>query len=217
VTEQPRRTPRTRRATGSYPAADAKRAAIIEAATRLFAEHGFHDTTVAAVAKTAGTSQTGLLHHFKDKDTLLLAVLRAHDRASAKRFDETRLGVRTLLDGILAVLTEEIAAPGLTRLFVTTAAEATAPGHPAHGYFQERYRLMEEHNAEAVQSSIDSGELRPDVNARALGRALVAIGDGFKQQWLLAPEFDVLDHTRRHFGDLLRGISADGRGLPDLP
>ena len=205
--------PRIRRRTGSYQAADARRAAIVEAATRLFTEHGFHETSIARVAAEAGTSQTGLLHHFNGKDTLLLAVLRSKDVSWAAQFSDVNQGLRVLLGHILEVIDEEAAAAGLTRLFVTTAAAAATPGHPAAEYFDQRYRTMRENNAAAIRASIADGAIRADIDPVGLGRALVAVTDGLKMQWLLAPDFDLPGQCRSHFDDLLRGISVDGSGL----
>ena len=205
--------PRTRRRTGSYHAADGRRAAIVEAATRLFSEHGFHETSVARVAAEAGTSQTGLLHHFNGKDALLLAVLRCKDVSWAARFSDANLGLRVLLGHVLEVVEEEAADPGLMRLFLTTAAAAATPGHPAAEYFDQRYRNMRENNAAAVRASVATGAVRADIDPDDLGRAVVAVADGLKMQWLLAPDFDLPSRCRSHFDDLLRGVSADGSGL----
>jgi AcrR family transcriptional regulator len=206
-------TRRRRRATGSYAAADARRAAVVEAASRLFAEQGYHQTSLAQVATAAGVSQTGLLHHFKGKDVLLLAVLEFHDRARASRFDPPTHGLRRLLEHMLDVLREEMHSPGLTRLFTTTASEATDPTHPAHDYFRRRFELMRMNNARAVQASIEAGLVRADIHPEALGRALVAVANGLTTQWLIDPSFDLVEHVRGHFEVLMRGVVTDGGGL----
>ncbi|MEQ6028231.1 TetR/AcrR family transcriptional regulator [Streptomyces salinarius] len=204
---------RRRRTTGSYAAADARRATVVEAASRLFAEQGYHQTSLAQVARAAGVSQTGLLHHFKGKDVLLLAVLEFHDRSQASRFDPPASGLRRLLEHMLEVLREEVNSPGLTRLFATTAGEATDPTHPAHDYFRRRFGLMRENNARAVRASIEAGLVRSDVAPEALGRALVAVADGLTAQWLIDPSFDVVEHVRDHFEVMMRGVVTDGGGL----
>jgi len=49
--------------------------AILQAATRLFAECGFEGTTIAAVAKVAGISKQNLLYYFPTKPSLYERVL----------------------------------------------------------------------------------------------------------------------------------------------
>ena len=54
----------------------AKRNAIIDAATRLFAERGYHASPVAEIARRAGVSEGAIFRHFKTKQDLLLEIMR---------------------------------------------------------------------------------------------------------------------------------------------
>jgi AcrR family transcriptional regulator len=56
---------------------DERRAAIVEAATKVFAENGFHGTTTRELAKAAGVSEALLYKHFPSKDSLFSAMLAA--------------------------------------------------------------------------------------------------------------------------------------------
>lgn len=51
-------------------------AAVVRAATRLFAERGFAATTMADIAAEVGLARTSLYRYFPDKDHILLAWLR---------------------------------------------------------------------------------------------------------------------------------------------
>ncbi len=57
------------------------RAALLRAAGRVFAEHGYHQSTLEAVAAGAGVSKGALYHHFPSKEQLFLALLE--DRLGA--------------------------------------------------------------------------------------------------------------------------------------
>jgi AcrR family transcriptional regulator len=57
------------------------RAALLRAAGRVFAEHGFHRATLEAVAAGAGVSKGALFHYFPSKERLFLALLE--DRLGA--------------------------------------------------------------------------------------------------------------------------------------
>jgi AcrR family transcriptional regulator len=48
---------------------------VIEVATRLFAEHGYDDTSIEAVQAGSGVSRGSLYHHFPGKEALFSAVL----------------------------------------------------------------------------------------------------------------------------------------------
>src|ERR1700755_1778137 len=56
-----------------------RRARILEVAQRLLARNGWRGTTLGQIAKEAGVSPAGLLHHFESKEQLLHAVLDARD------------------------------------------------------------------------------------------------------------------------------------------
>jgi TetR/AcrR family transcriptional regulator len=53
------------------------RASVLQAATRLFAAHGFDGTAIQDVADAVGVSKPAVLHHFASKEQLRLAVLAA--------------------------------------------------------------------------------------------------------------------------------------------
>jgi AcrR family transcriptional regulator len=55
-----------------------RRAVIVEAAGRLFAEHGFDGTRLNDVAAAAGITKPILYRHFQDKTALYLGVLQRH-------------------------------------------------------------------------------------------------------------------------------------------
>ncbi|KZX55927.1 hypothetical protein A3709_05915 [Halioglobus sp. HI00S01] len=52
-----------------------READILAAATRLFAEQGFHGTSTRKIAAAAGVSEGTLFHYFRTKNILLLAIL----------------------------------------------------------------------------------------------------------------------------------------------
>ena len=54
-----------------------KRAAILEAAKRLFPLSGFEGTSMDAIAAEAGVSKLTVYSHFTDKETLFFAAIRA--------------------------------------------------------------------------------------------------------------------------------------------
>lgn len=57
--------------------AQEKRAAVIDAATRLFAERGFNAVSMAALAEAAGVSTATLYRHFEDKESVFAEVIDA--------------------------------------------------------------------------------------------------------------------------------------------
>ncbi len=55
--------------------AAARRAQILDAATKVFAEKGFHNATIKDVAKAAGIADGTIYNYFENKTALLLGIL----------------------------------------------------------------------------------------------------------------------------------------------
>ena len=54
-----------------------RREQLIEVATKLFARNGYEATTTAAIALAAGVTEPILYRHFKSKQELFVAIVRA--------------------------------------------------------------------------------------------------------------------------------------------
>jgi AcrR family transcriptional regulator len=74
-TGTPRRTTRGR--AGRPRSAAGTRAALLEAGTELFAEHGFDGVSVSAIALRAGANKAMISYHFGGKRDLYVAILAA--------------------------------------------------------------------------------------------------------------------------------------------
>ena len=62
-----------------------RRAAIIEAAIKLFSERGFRGTTTRALAEAVGVSEPVLYEHFKSKRGLFEAIIEVKSREGVAR------------------------------------------------------------------------------------------------------------------------------------
>lgn len=94
-----------RRVNRGPKAAAENRAAIIEAAREVFAEHGF-DVPMSLIARTAGVGQGSLYRHFPSRDSVVLAVFEdniATVEDLAQRPEST-------LDDVLDELVEQVTA-----------------------------------------------------------------------------------------------------------
>jgi TetR/AcrR family transcriptional regulator, mexJK operon transcriptional repressor len=60
---------------GRLGASERKRAAIVQAALRLFLRDGFERTSVDAIAEEAGVSKRTIYNHYGDKENLFLSVI----------------------------------------------------------------------------------------------------------------------------------------------
>ncbi len=178
---------------------------IIRSATEAFAQKGFRGAKMADIAKAAGLTEPGLLHHFPSKTHLLMEVLRERDRIDSERMRATlQKNGNRLLEANIELVEHNQTVPGLVQLFNLLVAESVSPDHPAHEFFIERYQREREHMAHAIVRAQQAGEVRSDISAETLVILIFAIMDGLQVQWLLEPERIGMADLFRVMMDLLR-------------
>lgn len=175
---------------GPYAKTEARRAEILRTALEAFSVRGFQGSSLREIAEAVGLSQAGVLHHFSSKEALLAAVLAEKDAVTVSHFEGVSgVGVLEALRGVVA---ENLAQPGLIRLFTTLSAEAINGDHPAHEYFQLRYAGARELLAGALRQGQADGDVEAGVDVDMAAALLLAIMDGLQMQWLLNEDFDML-------------------------
>jgi AcrR family transcriptional regulator len=70
--------------------ATARRAQLLDAATRVFAEKGFHGATVRDIARVAGLADGTLYIYFKSKNELMLGILDRLNQSEERDLDLER-------------------------------------------------------------------------------------------------------------------------------
>ncbi|GAA4956084.1 hypothetical protein GCM10023205_17680 [Yinghuangia aomiensis] len=166
-----------------YATGHERRRQVIDTATTLFGTRGFHGISLRDIAKAVGISHSTLLHHFENKDELLRAVLTHHDylmitvgSAPDTADEHARLGA--------VVETARRAAddtPGLMELFSTVSAEAVAPGHPAHAYFEKHFAMSRRFLARSFEHLAADGELSAERDPAEEGLWLLAVCEGLQR------------------------------------
>ena len=186
-----------------YAKGRARRDAIIRTASAHFAERGFLSATILDLAAACGISRAGLLHHFPDKEALLEAVLEARDDEDRARFAPYTRGAGAIgvLRGMVDLADHNRLVPGLIELFVRLSAEASAPDHPAHAYFVQRYDRIRSGTARALRGAVRAGQLRADLDAEDAALRLTALMDGLQAQWLFDRTIDMAAEVRRALGE----------------
>ncbi len=167
--------------------------AILAAAEHVFAEAGYRGSSLAVIAERAGVTQSGLLHHFKTKEELLLAVLDQHETSDdALLLRTVSRGGPSVLDGLAALVAEYAANRVAVRLFTVLVAESTAVEHPGHEYMRRRYEKLRDRLVGALATGIERGEVRADAPLEALASSLIGLIDGLQLQWIYDRDFDMV-------------------------
>jgi AcrR family transcriptional regulator len=191
---------RARKPRGEYAKTGAKRIAILDAALEVFAESGYRSGSLRDVAVRVGMSEAGLLHHFPNKSTLLAGVLdRRDEHARAMVTFDGPDGALTLR-GLVELAAYNASVPGVVELYCVLSAEATAPDHPAHDYFINRYEYTRSNIATAFEQLAADGRLADGVSPHRAAIATVAMMDGLQVQWLLDRAIvDMADELKSFF------------------
>ena len=183
------------------------KAAILAAARELFGQRGYRGTSLAAIAEAAGLSQPGLLHHFRSKNAVLLAVLASRDCAdssiSSPGPDGPGIG---MIDGLAALVAHNESDRPVVALFSMLLGEAVAADHPAHEYFVRRYDEVRACFTQNLRDAQKEHALAPGVDPEALANVLIAVLDGLQFQWLLDESVDM----RASYAALREMIRAAG-------
>lgn len=67
-----------------------KKKTVVAAATRLFAEKGFKETSIAEIARSSRVAEGTVFYHFKNKEDLLLFILKTIKEDILREFEEYR-------------------------------------------------------------------------------------------------------------------------------
>jgi AcrR family transcriptional regulator len=174
--------PKRRRA----PKGEMRRTALLDAATEVFARDGYSNASMRDVADLAGITTVGLLHHFPNKIALLQALLDRREQRVVARFGE--LQTEPTLEGFLRFLrmsmgfSVEDAQECQAALMINV--ESLSDKHPAFSRHQGSFESVHQHAQAHLSSLQKNGEIREEVDVKALAQELFALMDGLQIQWL---------------------------------
>jgi AcrR family transcriptional regulator len=148
-----------------------RRQRILAVAERLLARNGWRNTSLAQIAKEAGVTPAGLLHHFESKEQLLNAVMDARDADDAIHADYTS---GDLIDELGRVPARFDRAPELVGTFTVLLVENIAPDAPLHDRLHKRYRDAVDIIVDIITRGQSDGKYRPDFDAASKAVEILA-------------------------------------------
>jgi AcrR family transcriptional regulator len=170
---------RTRATPRRQRAPQVRRADLLDAAERCFAERGYHETTVDAIAERAGVSKGAFYWHFDSKRDVFTALIDRVVGEVQPRWAEFGAAptAALALGDLLA------AAPGLTESSLPLTDASLEYLIQARRDPELSQRLVRQLRAgrqvivEQIRRGIEAGEFR-DVDPEAYATAIVAAGKG---------------------------------------
>ncbi|MDY6999072.1 MAG: helix-turn-helix domain-containing protein [Actinomycetota bacterium] len=182
-----------------------RRQRILGVAERLLARNGWRNTSLAQIAKEAGVTPAGLLHHFESKEQLLNAVLDARDADDAIHADY-RSG--DLITEISRVPERFQRAPELAGTFTVLLAENIAPDAPLHDRLHKRYRDAADIITAIIERGQRTGDYRNDFDAANKAVEILAFINGMETLWLLDPSIPLTEVFKAYADSLARELEG---------
>ena len=158
-----------------------RRDQLIAVATKLFARYGYDATTTAAIADAAGVTEPILYRHFKSKQDLFVAIVRATSQQTLAEWEE-RIAVTT--DPVKRIRAVAQAVPEhIKRLadayHVLHGALSTSQDKKVHAVLREHYQQIEAFFRRVVIEGQKAGVFRADLDARSAAWQMILSGIGY--------------------------------------
>lgn len=185
-----------------------KRARILDAAVKIFADRGFHSATVAEIAREAGVADGTIYLYFKSKDDVLL---RLFEEKMAAILAEAR-----------TALSAETSAPARLRRFIqlhfslvernpelasVLIVELRQSAQFIKGRGRDTLAAYVDLIADVVRSGQESKELSESISPSTVKRAIFGALDELALGWLLSGRRTSLKKTSAEVADwLVRGL-----------
>ncbi|MFD0689521.1 TetR/AcrR family transcriptional regulator [Actinomadura fibrosa] len=187
-----------------------RRQRILTAAQRLLARNGSRGTTLGQIAREAGVTTAGLLHHFSSKERLLHAVLDARDAYDTAKFDP----FGDVFAQLLWSAVRYTEAPDLVGMFVVLQTESIDPEAPLHERFLERQRLTLKLVADGIRRGQRAGRYRADVDPAVKAVEILAFLNGIESSWLLDPSIPLERVFQEYVASLARQLAVPASDAP---
>ncbi|MEJ3658101.1 TetR/AcrR family transcriptional regulator [Actinomycetes bacterium KLBMP 9759] len=189
------------------------RARLIEAATEVFAERGFHGTSIEDICQHAGYTRGAFYSNFASKDELLLALFDVNSERVLER-----LRAIELPDGDTDVFAAAVAAAATppsddrTWFLITTEFTLYAVRNPeAAAALNERDARLRTSLAELIGDLYARAGTAPVVDLEDLARFVVAVVEGSRTQSHLEPDVLPPGKLERQFLPAVLGALAAPR------
>jgi TetR/AcrR family acrAB operon transcriptional repressor len=190
---------------------------LLDAAQACFLAHGYTETNLEDVAKTAGTTRGAIQWHFGSKAELFNALVQERSERAVKKMQPaagSRLGpleaLRRLMVGWISLPEEDEDFCAMLKLGVLGREMGMEHGEGT----KEKSRCLLASLGSftwLIRKGIAAEEIRADVQPAVAGRAALGVIYGMYDLWLSDPTAFSLKSTAEETVDIfLRGIACEG-------
>ena len=199
------------------------RARILDAAERLFQQHGVSRTSLQSIAQAAGVTRGAVYWHFADKADLFNAMLTRVTlpmQETVNHGAEARAGdsLEHIRDSLLEALHKTVDDPQVRRVFeiATHKVEYVDDLTAVRDLHLNLRNKGVAHFERAFRDAMRRGRFPAGTPTHAAALGLHALIDGLIQNWMLDPEaFDLVKVGRQVLDAFLRGLARSRSGEPE--
>jgi TetR/AcrR family fatty acid metabolism transcriptional regulator len=186
-----------------------KRTAILDAAVVEIARHGYHQTTVAMIARRAGVADGTIYLYFQNKEEILLKLF---ERAMGRFISEGRVQVdqgASAVDKLRRIVELHLTLVGQDRdLAIITQVELRHSTHFMDTLSRNQVGEYLGILAEVVVQGVKEGSFRADLDPVFAAKAIFGVLDEMATDWVLSQRNKRLEsQVDAVAGFLLGGLS----------
>jgi TetR/AcrR family fatty acid metabolism transcriptional regulator len=162
---------------------------ILEAAVKVFARQGFHQSTVAQIAKEAGVADGTIYLYFKNKDDILVQFFRFRTKQVFESFREAVDGAEASTDKLRNLVRRHLAEFQRDRDgAVVYQVETHQNSRLAEAQIREMSKMYRDLISEIIEQGQQEGAIRKDLYVGLVKRFIIGAVDEVINTWLHAEE-----------------------------
>ena len=183
---------------------------ILEAAVKVFARQGFHQSTVAEIAKEAGVADGTIYLYFKNKDDILVQFFSYRAKQVFESFREEVDRAQTSLDKLRNVVRRHLAEFQRDRDgAVVYQVETHQNSRLAEAQIREMSQMYRDLISEIVEQGQQEGTIRRDLYVGLVKRFVIGAVDEVINTWLHSDgEYDLVSMAEPLVELFIKGIGS---------
>jgi TetR/AcrR family fatty acid metabolism transcriptional regulator len=185
---------------------------ILEAAVKVFARQGFHQSTVAQIAKQAGVADGTIYLYFKNKDDILVQFFSFRTKQVFESFREAVDGAETSIDKMRNLVRRHLAEFQRDKDgAVVYQVETHQNSRLAEAQIREMSKMYRDLISEIIEQGQQEGAIRKDLYVGLVKRFIIGAVDEVINTWLHAEEeYDLVSMADPLVELFIKGIEQRG-------
>lgn len=184
------------------------RSRIIKAATKLFAENGYQQTTIAEIAKIVGLAEGSIYEHFRGKEEILLTIPNVWVTRSIEELELQLLGIKGAINKLRKFLwwyIHYIESEPMTAKVVFLFLKTNPNFMQTEAY--SNVKIFYSYLIKIFEEGCETGELMQDLNPFIARATFLGTIEHLVIRWLLKGRtYSLFDNLEQTFNVLVEGF-----------